>query len=71
MGGRRLTPIFTESFAENLEAIRAFLDHPIRSLETRAAVRRLRRLLRPGDDLREFILSAVTRPDTDAAETVS
>jgi hypothetical protein len=90
MGARRLTPIFTENFAENLEAIRAFLGqagqasfgrlpdglfadlaptlcqfplsgrpllgHDIRSLETRTAARPLRRLLRPGDDLREFIL---------------
>lgn len=90
MAGRRLPPVFTENFAENLDAIREFLgqdgraafarlleclfddliptlcqfpqsgrpffDHPSRSLETRAARRRLRRLIRPGDDLREFIL---------------
>jgi hypothetical protein len=35
---------------------RAFLSHPIRSLEARTATRRLKRSLRPGDDLREFIL---------------
>ncbi len=35
---------------------RAFLAQPIRSLETRTAVRHLKRLLRPRDDLREFIL---------------
>ena len=36
---------------------RSFFDHPSRSLETRAARRRLRRLIRLGDDLREFILN--------------
>ena len=90
MAGRRLSPIFTENLAENLDAIRdflgedgraafarlldhllddlvpmlcefprsgrRFLDHPSRSLETRAVRRRLRRLMRPGDELREFIL---------------
>ncbi len=90
MAGKRLTPVFTENFAENLDAIRGFLgddgraaftrlldrlfddlvpmlcqfprsgrplfDHPARSLEARAARRRLRRLLAAGDDLREFIL---------------
>ncbi len=90
MAGRRFSPIFTENFAENLDAIRDFLgaagrtafaglldhlfddlvptlcqfpqsgrhffEYPSRSLETRAARRRLRRLIRPGDDLREFIL---------------
>lgn len=90
MAGRRLSPISTENFAQNLDAIRDFLgedgrvtfarlldrlfedivptvcrfpqsgrpffDHPARSLETRAARRRLRRLIRAGDDLREFIL---------------
>lgn len=35
---------------------RAFLAHPIRSLEARTAVRRLTSRLRPGDDLREFLL---------------
>ena len=35
---------------------RAFLAHPIRSLEARRAVRRLKRSLQPGDDLREFIV---------------
>lgn len=35
---------------------RAFLAHPIRSVEARAAIRRLKGLLRPGDDFREFIL---------------
>ncbi len=35
---------------------RAFLAHPIRSVEARTAIRHLKRLLRPGDDLREFIL---------------
>jgi plasmid stabilization system protein ParE len=34
---------------------RSFLTQPIRSLEARAAVRRLTRSLQPGDDLREFI----------------
>ena len=91
MVGKRLSPIFTENFAENLDAIRVFLgedgraafarlpdrllddlvptlcrfpqsgrpffEHPSRSLETRAARRRLRRLIRPGDELREFILN--------------
>ena len=90
MAAKRLTPIFTENFAENLEAIlallgeegqasfdrlrdrlfadlaptlcqfplsgRPVLGHDIRSLETRTAARPVRRLLRPGDDLREFIL---------------
>ena len=90
MAGRRLSAIFIENFAENLDAIREFLgedgraaftrllnhlfgdlvptlcqfpqsgrpffDHPSRSLETRVARRRLRRLFRPGDELREFIL---------------
>jgi hypothetical protein len=35
---------------------RAFLAYPIRSLEARSAVRCLKRLLRPRDDLRDFIL---------------
>jgi plasmid stabilization system protein ParE len=35
---------------------RPFFDHPSRSLETRAVHRRLRRLIRPGDELLEFIL---------------
>jgi plasmid stabilization system protein ParE len=35
---------------------RPFLAHPVRSVEARAAIRRLKRLLRPGDDFREFIL---------------
>jgi hypothetical protein len=35
---------------------RSFLTHPIRSLEARSTVRRLKRVLQPGDDLREFIL---------------
>ncbi len=35
---------------------RAFLAHPVLSVEARAALRRLKRLLRPGDDFREFIL---------------
>ena len=90
MAGRRLTPVFTENFATNLDAIRAFLGdeageafarllnrllddlvptlsqfprsgrpflaQPTGSLETRRALRRLRRLLLPSDDLREFIL---------------
>lgn len=90
MAGKRLTPIFTENFADNLDAIRDFLgedgragfarlldhlfddlvptlcqfpqagrpffDYPSRSLETRASRRRLRRLIRPGDEFREFIL---------------
>jgi plasmid stabilization system protein ParE len=90
MAGKRLSPTFTENFAENLDAIRDFLgedgrtafarvldhlfgdlvptlcqfprsgrpffDHPSRSLETRAARRRLRRLIQPGDELREFVL---------------
>jgi hypothetical protein len=34
---------------------RSFLAHPIRSLEARTAVRRLKRALQPGDDLRGFI----------------
>lgn len=34
---------------------RSFLTHPIRSVEARAAVRRLKRAIQPGDDLREFI----------------
>ncbi len=90
MAGKRLSPIFTENFAENLDAIRGFVgedgraafaglldhlfddlvptlcqfprsgrpffDHPSRSLETRVARRRLRRLIQSGDELREFIL---------------
>jgi len=90
MAGRRLTPVFTENFAENLDTIQAFLGaegreawerlldrlfedlvptltqfpqsgrpllaQPIRSLEARRAIRRLRGVLHPGDDLREFIL---------------
>jgi plasmid stabilization system protein ParE len=90
MAGSRLTPIFAENFAENLQSIRsclgkegeaafgrlldrlfedlvptlsqfplsgrAFLDHPVGSLEVRSAARRLRPHLAPGDDLREFIL---------------
>lgn len=90
MAGRRLTPVFTENFAKNLDAIQAFLGdegrgaharlldrlfedliptlmqfpqsgrpflaHPIGSLEARRALRRLRRGLQAGDDLREFIL---------------
>ena len=36
---------------------RLFLAQPTGSLETRRAFRRLRRLLLPGDDLREFILA--------------
>jgi len=90
MAGRRLTPVFTENFADNLEAIRGFLGeegraafarlldrllddivptlcqfpqsgrsflaHPVRSLEARARLRRLKALLPKGDDLREFIL---------------
>ena len=35
---------------------RTFLAHPIRSLEARTAIRRVKRSLQPGDDLREFIL---------------
>ena len=35
---------------------RPFLAQPTGSLETRRALRRMRRLLLPGDDLREFIL---------------
>jgi plasmid stabilization system protein ParE len=90
MGGRRQTPVFTENFSANLEAIRVFLGpegagaftqllhrildeaaptlcrfpqagrsvlaQPIRSLEARGYVKRLRSLLRAGDELREFIL---------------
>jgi plasmid stabilization system protein ParE len=90
MAGKRLTPVFTENFATNLDAIREFLGdegreglprlldrlaedviptlaqfprsgrpflaRPIGSLETRRALRRLRRGLKPGDDLREFVL---------------
>jgi ParE toxin of type II toxin-antitoxin system, parDE len=89
MAGKRLAPVFTQNFAENLDAIqtflgeegrpafghlvdhllddvvptlcrfpfsgRSFLAHPIRSLETRTAVRRLERALQRDDDLREFI----------------
>jgi plasmid stabilization system protein ParE len=89
MAGKRLTPVFTQNFAENLEAIRTFLGdegrqafrhlvarvlddvvptlcrfplsgrsflaQPIGSLEARSAVRRLKRALQPGDDVREFI----------------
>jgi hypothetical protein len=89
MAGKRLAPVFPQNFAENLGAIRTFLDDeghaafdrlldrllndlvptlcrfpfsgrsflalPIRSLEARAAVRRRKRSLQPGDDLREFI----------------
>lgn len=36
MAGRRLTPVFTENFADNLEAIRGFLGE-----EGRAAFARL------------------------------
>jgi len=90
MAGKRLAPVFTQNFAENLLAIetflgddgratfghlvdrvlddvvptlcrfpfsgRSFLTHPIRSLEARSAVRRLKRALQPSDNLREFIL---------------
>ncbi len=90
MAGKRITPVFTQNFAENLGAIeaflgdkrraafrhlvsrllddlvptlcrfpfsgRSFLTYPIRSLEARAAVRRLKRSLQPSDNLREFIL---------------
>jgi plasmid stabilization system protein ParE len=35
---------------------RVFLAHPIRSVEARTAIRRLKRLLRAGEDVREFIL---------------
>jgi len=38
------------------ESGRPFLSLPAGSLESRRALRRLRRLLRPGDDLREFVL---------------
>jgi plasmid stabilization system protein ParE len=89
MAGKRLTPVFTQNFAENLGAIegflgdegraafrhlvgrllddllptlcrfplsgRSFLVQPIGSLEARAAVRRLKRTLQPGDHLREFL----------------
>ena len=89
MAAKRLTPVVTRNFAENLEAIRTFLGdegrqafgrlverilndvvptlcrfpfsgrsflaQPVRSLETRAAVRRLKRSLQSGDDIREFI----------------
>ncbi|MBI4736071.1 MAG: type II toxin-antitoxin system RelE/ParE family toxin [candidate division NC10 bacterium] len=35
---------------------RAFLAHPIRSLEARTAIRRVKRSLQPGDNLREFVV---------------
>src|SRR3990172_5430413 len=35
---------------------RSFLAHPVLSLEAQALVNRLERLLRKGDDLREFVL---------------
>jgi plasmid stabilization system protein ParE len=90
MAAKRLSPIFTENSADNLDAIRDFLgengrvafarlldrlfddllpmlcqfpqsgrrffNHPTRSLEARAVRRRLRRLMQPGDALREFIV---------------
>jgi len=90
MAGRRLTGVFTENFAKNLNAVQAFLGdegreawarlldrlfedliptitqfpqsgrpflaQSIGSLEARRTVRRLRRGLHPGDELREFIL---------------
>jgi plasmid stabilization system protein ParE len=34
---------------------RSFLAQSVRSVETRAALRRLNRSLQPGDDVREFI----------------
>jgi plasmid stabilization system protein ParE len=90
MAGRRFTAVFSENFAQNLDAIRAFLGgegqaafdrlldrlfdelvatlcqfprsgrafltHPIRSLEARTALRRLKHQLRPADELREFVV---------------
>ncbi|MBI3013461.1 MAG: type II toxin-antitoxin system RelE/ParE family toxin [Candidatus Tectomicrobia bacterium] len=35
---------------------RSFLAHPVRSLEAQALIKQLKRLLRKGDDLREFVL---------------
>lgn len=91
MPGSRRTPVFTENFAANLEAIRLFLEpegegafrrlldrlfddivptlrrfpqsgrsflaHPVASLEAQALVKRLKGLLGPGDDLREFVVN--------------
>lgn len=90
MAGRRRTPVFTENFANNLEAIRLFLQpdgeaafrrlldrlfedivpilcrfpqagrpflaHAVRSVEARTLSNRLKGLLEPGDDLREFVV---------------
>ena len=52
----RLFEDFVPTLCRFRRSGRAFLAHPIRSLEARTAVRRLKRLLRPGDDLREFML---------------
>ena len=41
---------------------RSFLAQPIRSLEARTAVRRVKRALQPGDDLRRFIFDEYLLP---------
>lgn len=90
MAGKRRTPVFTENFTLNLDAIRLFLEpegsaafgrllnrlfddiapmlcrhsqsgriflqHPIRSKEARSFSRKLKTLLKKGDELREFIV---------------
>lgn len=90
MAGRRFTPVFTQNFLSNLDAIeiflkpegiasfrrlldrvfddivpmltsfpdggRPFLQHPVRSREARTLVRKLRSLMSPTDEIREFIL---------------
>ncbi len=90
MAGRRRTPVFTENFARNLDAIhlflepegsaafqrlldrlfvdivptlcrypqsgRMFLQHPVRSKEAQLLLRKLKALLKKGDELREFVV---------------
>ena len=90
MAGRRRTPVFTENFVQNLDAIRPFLEpagsatlqrlldrlfddivptlcrypqsgrmfleHPVRSREAQTLLRKLKTLLKKGDELREFVV---------------